>query len=482
MKKFFIVGLFFISAVLANDYEEWLEQQSQEFNTYKKTIDDEFTDMLKKDWKSYETMFDANPYKVEKPKTLPKIQLEKKIPQKEIIESPKVKIKPIEKKKIETPVKKIVEIPIIKKKLLLKTSIDFYKQKMDFFHKKEFYFKFNKINKYHIGRSWERLNKYDYKDLIKQIKTYKSIYNLNDWALYQVVNQLGQKFYKEQNKVNIFTWFILTKMSYDTKVAYNKTEVFLLGNVKENLYQVSFFTIDSKRYYVLTPSGRLTSIGKIFTYAHNYPKANEKLSFNMSQKAIKIFSNIKQRELNFTFQKEDYSIKSSYSKDLIEFYKTFPQSQYELYFDSKKSPSLQNSLLESLRPKLQNKSELEAVNFLLRFTQKSFKYKTDKQQFSYEKVLFPEETLFYKYSDCEDRSIMFAYLVKNLLGLEVVAIKYKDHLSTAVKFSSKVSGSRFKYKNSVYTMSDPTYINANVGMVMPKYKNVNFKVIKLGQK
>jgi hypothetical protein len=115
---------------------------------------------------------------------------------------------------------------------------------------------------------------------------------------------------------------------------------------------------------------------------------------------------------------------------------------------------------------------------ILRFVQTSFKYKTDDEQFTYEKVFFPEETLYYPYSDCEDRSIMFSYLVETLLDLDVVAVKYDGHLSTAVNFSTKIKGSGFTYKNKKYTIADPTYINANIGRIMPKYINANFSVLE----
>ena len=91
--------------------------------------------------------------------------------------------------------------------------------------------------------------------------------------------------------------------------------------------------------------------------------------------------------------------------------------------------------------------------------------------------MFPEETVYYPYSDCEDRSIMFSYLVENLLGLDVVGVKFADHLATAVKFSSQTNGDKFRFKEGVYTIADPTYINANAGMTMPQYKNKQFTII-----
>ena len=134
-------------------------------------------------------------------------------------------------------------------------------------------------------------------------------------------------------------------------------------------------------------------------------------------------------------------------------------------------------LLNNLRPLIKGKKEIEAVNFLLRFVQTSFKYKTDQENFSYEKVLFPEETLFYAYSDCEDRSIMFSFLIKNLTNLDIVAIKYKNHLATAVKFSNTLKGERIFYNQEEYLIADPTYINANAGMIMPQFRGKKYEII-----
>ena len=123
-------------------------------------------------------------------------------------------------------------------------------------------------------------------------------------------------------------------------------------------------------------------------------------------------------------------------------------------------------------------SELEAVNFLLRFVQTAFDYKTDDQQFGKEKYLMLEETLHYPSSDCEDRSIFFSFLVKNLLHLDVVGLDYPGHIATAVKFNSDLSGDLISYNGYNYLICDPTYINANAGMVMPQFKNIEPKVIK----
>jgi hypothetical protein len=151
----------------------------------------------------------------------------------------------------------------------------------------------------------------------------------------------------------------------------------------------------------------------------------------------------------------------------------------KIYFDADVSADLKQSLYKGLAPLLKGKSEEEAVNIILRFVQTAFKYKTDQQQFGYEKYFLPDETIYYPYCDCEDRSVLFAYLVRNLLGLEVVGLDYPGHIATAVHFKSNVKGDSFIFSGKRYVIADPTYINANVGMTMPQFKNVKPKILKL---
>ena len=137
------------------------------------------------------------------------------------------------------------------------------------------------------------------------------------------------------------------------------------------------------------------------------------------------------------------------------------------------------SILRELKPLLVGLSEIDAVNFLLSFLHSSFEYKTDDQQFGREKWFYPEHLFFYPFSDCEDRSILFAYLVKSLLNLEVIGLNYENHVSTAVLFNGEVKGDKIVYKNKSYLTCDPTYIGASVGMTMPQFVNATPKVIEI---
>ena len=77
---------------------------------------------------------------------------------------------------------------------------------------------------------------------------------------------------------------------------------------------------------------------------------------------------------------------------------------------------------------------------MIDFVQRAFQYKVDDEQFGEERTLFANETLYYPYSDCEDRSLLYATLVRDLLGLDVVLLDYPEHIATAVKFNQDIDG------------------------------------------
>ena len=94
--------------------------------------------------------------------------------------------------------------------------------------------------------------------------------------------------------------------------------------------------------------------------------------------------------------------------------------------------------------------------------------------------MFSDETLFYPYCDCEDRSVLFSYLVRTLLNLKVIGLDYPGHVATAVKVSTDFKGDNIIYKSEKYIICDPTFINANLGKSMPKFKDVKPEIIALG--
>ena len=72
----------------------------------------------------------------------------------------------------------------------------------------------------------------------------------------------------------------------------------------------------------------------------------------------------------------------------------------------------------------------------------------------------PEETLYYLYSDCEDRSALFYNMVKEILKIDVVLVDFPGHASAAVHFEKSPDKDRnikpVFHKGKAYYVCDPT--------------------------
>ena len=150
-----------------------------------------------------------------------------------------------------------------------------------------------------------------------------------------------------------------------------------------------------------------------------------------------------------------------------------------MYANTPLSQEAKSSLYPALKSVVTGKSQIDAVNRLLNFVQTAFVYEYDDKVWGYDRAFFADETLFYPYCDCEDRSILFSRLVRDLLGLKVVLIYYPGHLATAVHFSENVTGDYVAINGTRYVICDPTFIGAPVGRTMPDMDNATAKVILL---
>ena len=150
-----------------------------------------------------------------------------------------------------------------------------------------------------------------------------------------------------------------------------------------------------------------------------------------------------------------------------------------MYANTPICDEVKNELYPQLKKNIQGRSKLDAAERLLNFVQTAFTYEYDDKVWGGDRAFFAEETLYYPYCDCEDRSILFSHLVRDLLGLKVVLVYYPGHLATAVQFNEEVNGDYLVVNGRKYTICDPTYIGASIGRTMPQMDNSTAKVIIL---
>jgi len=331
-----------------------------------------------------------------------------------------------------------------------------------------------------IASYWEAMSQTSQFDaFLSQAQEKTERLGLNDWGYHNFLFTCGMAVHGgDRNLANLFTWFMSVKSGYDTRVGYSDDRVYLLMPSRNTLYSVSYLTLKGMRYYAMTFDGSKEKLSRLYTYKGKYPRSERLMDYRILEVPA-LGPDITEKELNFEYGGETQDIKVSYNKSLVDYYRYYPQTNIKIYFDALASDELNYSMTKELKVLLEGKSEKEAVDFLLGFSQKAFAYKTDDDQLGREKYMLPEETLWYPYSDCEDRSFLFAYLVRRILKLDVVGLNYPGHVATAVRFSYNVPGDYVVMNNRKYIVCDPTYINASAGMAMPKYKRRNPNVVKI---
>ncbi|HQU74513.1 MAG TPA: hypothetical protein PLG66_19565, partial [Calditrichia bacterium] len=333
-----------------------------------------------------------------------------------------------------------------------------------------------------ISDFWAAAAQSDYRKLVEQFEQFQKEVGLNDWGLVLACHQFaGTIFPGKKAETTLFTWFLLNQLGYDVRVGYDKRGVFLLLPIREAVFQLSFLRSEERKFYLVSLDGPAPSeTSALYTYPTRHPKATRDVSLGMRKlPALGIAQT--ERRLAFSYLGKDYSLSISINRSLIDFFSTYPQTELAVYFETPLSAQAFNSLTAQLSEILSGMSTVEGTNFLLRLVQVAFAYEKDDVQFGRERPLFAEETLFYPFSDCEDRSIFYALLVRHFLGLEVVGVDYPGHVATAVGLGADFPGDFLEFSQRRFVICDPTYINADMGMAMPRFRDSKPNVIILAK-
>lgn len=294
----------------------------------------------------------------------------------------------------------------------------------------------NGLNENAIADAYEALCNSDYKPLLADCAQIRKDLRLNDWGVFTLVRQVADTYCGTANESIVMQQFLLNEMGYKARMARKATEdkMMLFVATDCSIYAHPYITLNGQNYYNLSGNNEQC---QFYMCQKDSPKA--KNSVGMQLKEAPLFPGT---VVSSTHQAKGSAARVTVDvpKALMDFYKDYPQCDYSVYFNAPVNAAMENRILSSLAPLVQGRNEADAANILINFVQTAFQYQTDGQQFGYEKPFFVEELFYYPYSDCEDRAMLFSYLVRKLLGLDVVLLDYPEHIATAVRFNGNVSG------------------------------------------
>ena len=508
------------------EFDEFRKETLKEYEDFRKECLQEYIDFLRAPWPKKE----ANkpiaapkeklvpPVVYTKPDTLPELRL-KKINGKEIaVKIPKLTPKDkIDKKPVDVPVtplddsvtidikdggralslgggvirlkKEIYKQPVpvspIKQDLTIDTpefSFDVFGTECEVRIGDDCRFTLKSVKSNDVADALQKMMAPSFDNLLHDCLQIREERQLSDWAYFEMLSSLVDNFYgKDTNEATLALAFLYMQSGYKMRLGEDGTRLYMLMSSRHSIVGKSYFPIDGENYFILRgPEAKRMSICQA--------KVPKESSLSLVIPTQQKWDVDLQKERVITSRRyPDFSFGVRLNKNLINFYDTYPSStlnndfmtRWAMYANAPLDEEVTKDLYPQMKAKLKGLSNLEAMERLLNWVQTGFEYKFDNEVWGDDRAFFGEETLFYPYCDCEDRSILLSHLVRELLGLDTVLIYYPGHLAMAVDLAEASDGDYVLLDGRRFTVCDPTYIGARVGKTMPNMDNSQAKLILL---
>lgn len=463
-------------------YEQFKQQAHQEYADFRKKCNANYAEFLKKAWESYQ----AGPI-------IPQPKDDMGPP---VIMSDEDREKPISPKPIpiDTIIKPVLDEPqpLPVSPIYEQTGPDYNVLTLKYFGteakvrvpKQNVNLFSDKFSMESMSDAWMALSEGGYDNLLRDCLEMRIRYGLCDWAYLLLLRDISEELYGgSNNSSTFFMAWAYCQTGYQMRLAVAENKLYMLMGSKHQIYNWSYYVLEGGYFYPFRHDRAEISNAQISDTS--FPE----------EKPISLFMNETQAFAE-NYGNERVISSSQYpnvigtvriNQNLMDFYSTYPTSQFgdnvasrwAMYANTPMAENVKKQLYPSLRQAINGKPQLEAINMLLNWVQTGFVYEYDDKIWGDDRAFFAEESLNYPYCDCEDRSILFTRIVRDLLGLKCILIFYPGHLACAVHFSDDVEGDYIMLESQKFIVTDPTYIGAPAGYTMPGMDNKTATVILL---
>jgi len=463
---------------MMKEFEKYRESIYSNYKNYLGEINAQYEQFLRAAWKGFEAE-EPIPEPAPEPEPEPVVMDDPK----PVIEDNRIEVTPIEAPKPEpapTPVVKVEETPVVVESRI---TIPYYGANVAL--------RFNKNSAPHIKGTdensvadfWHDLCGGCCNNLLKDLFDQRKNRDLCDWAYYELCKKTASAMSANANEREVLTAFLLCQSGFKVKMGRDRSNrLYTLLATNSALFDRPYWVVNGTSYYMVEKSG---NVGQLYIMQNGFPE--EKALRLEVTSANRFDVNASQYRTLVSERYPNVKARVQTNKNLMDFYNTYPTSyahdnvmtRWSFYAMSPMDETCKKTLYPQLREAMKGRSEKEKVECLLNFVQTAFVYEYDDKVWGEDRAFFSEETLYYPYCDCEDRSIFFSRLVRDLVGLDVALVFYPGHLATAVAFTNDVRGDYMVINGRRFTVCDPTYINAPVGLTMRGMDNSSAKVIVL---
>lgn len=453
------------------EYGNYKRQQQSDYENFRQKANADYAEFLKKHWEGLQAFKGIKP--PEPPAPVPPVVIPEEDREKERKDDPKpyeevVVVEP--PKPQPTPVEPVAPPEPVKPKQET-ISTNFFGTRIECLVEKKPQFTLGSLDEESISKAWGRLSDGHCDALLSQCMKLRGRYRLSDWGYIQLLDSISSVCCKRPNEATFLMCWLYCQSGYKMRLARDNNRLYMLFASENLIYNISYFEINNELFYCYK-GGEVGS--SLYVCDVAFPKERTMTLKMTSEPQLKVRTSNKR-----TLKSKQYpalTLTTTVNQNLIDFYSNYPTgsinedfgTRWAMYANTPLSEEARKAIYPRLKKLMEGKSKLKATEELLNFVQTAFVYEYDDKVWGCDRAFFAEETLFYPYADCEDRSILFSRLVRDLLGLKVVLIYYPGHLATAVHFvGEQPNGDYLELKDGKYYIADPTYIGAPVGVSMP---------------
>lgn len=334
-------------------------------------------------------------------------------------------------------------------------------------------------NEKDVARLWRELSGNVTDNTLYDCLDLRDRHRLSDWAYLRLLDALSDKWLgKDTSESELLKAFLYCQSGYQMRLAFAKDRVVMLYGSPYIIYGKRWWNIDGGQFY-----SDFEGLSNVFICNIAFP-GEKPMSASITSEQQ--FSNRLSSDRVLDSAK-GISVTSGVNVNYIDFCNDFPSSQYgedpitrwAIYANTPTSVQMREQLYPQLRDAIKGLSNYDAVNALCNWVQTAFVYEYDDKVWGADRAFFADETLYYPYCDCEDRSILLTRIVRDLLNLKCALVYYPGHLATAVALGEDATGDFIRVGEEKFLVCDPTYINAPIGRTMPGLSNDEAKLLIL---
>jgi hypothetical protein len=340
-----------------------------------------------------------------------------------------------------------------------------------------------KLSEDYIHRSYSILDNSNYQSVLDSLIYYKEKHDLNDWLYYQLIRKAAEMISPKQanyERYTFYKWFLMVKSGYDARLTIANNRIIFYVYNNEDIADIPFMMFKNKKYMCLNYHDyNHANLNDVPPYDMiGIPEAKKAFSYKVTRMPDFKPENYKEKRVAFNYKHRAYHFIIKLNPEVDAIFKNYPGVDFESYFNIPLTKETYSSLIPLLRKNVKGMEQRKGVDYLMKFTRYAFLYQDDKDNFGKEKRLSPEETLYSRYSDCDDRAALFFFLVKEIYNLPMIALLYPTHITMAVQFDKPV-GDPILYNGKVYSICEPTPQKEDmaIGRISDKLKVLSYQVV-----